>query len=164
MTDSAWPRLGGIALFVALFLVLQVAWQRWGTGDAGTWLIGHATVAPAATLIGMLFPYDHVWAQGPRLAWPDGRLQLEAGCDGFEVLALFVPAVLVAPVSWRRGAAMLLVGTALIWGLNQIRLLALYLAFRRWPEAFDSLHAVWAPLLLLGATFAFYAWCLRHAR
>lgn len=161
-TEAAWRRLGRIASFIALFLVLQAAWGQVGAADAGAWLIGRATVAPAAALIGMLFPFDHVWAQGTRLAWPDGRLQLEAGCDGFEVLALFVPAVLVAPVGWRRAAATLLAGTALIWGLNQIRLLALYLAFRHWHEAFDPLHAVFAPLLLLCATFAFYAWCLRR--
>lgn len=164
MTETALPRLGRIALFATLFLALQAAWWQLGEGEAGDWLIGRATVAPSAALIGWLFPHDHVWAQGPRLAWPDGRMQLEAGCDGFEVLALFIPAVLVAPIGWRRGVAMLLAGTALIWCLNQARLLALYLAFRRWHEAFDPLHAVWAPLLVLGATFAFYAWCLRCAR
>lgn len=164
MAESAWARLGRPALFVALFLGLQAAWRQLGTGDAVDWLIVRATVAPSAALIGWLLPHDHVWAQGPRLAWPDGRLQLEAGCDGFEVLALFVPAVLVAPIGWRRGVAMLLVGTALIWALNQARLLALYLAFRHWHEIFDPVHAVWAPLLLLGATFAFYAGCLRCAR
>lgn len=164
MTDAAWPRLGRVALFAGLYLALQAAWRQLCAGEAGAWLIDRATVAPAAGLIGMLLPHDNVWANGPRLAWPEGRLQLEAGCDGFEVLALFVPAVLVAPIGWRRGVAMLFAGTLLIWGLNQVRLLALYLAFRRWPEIFDPLHAVWAPLILLGATFAFYAWSATRAR
>ena len=151
-----------LLLFVLLYAALQAAYQALRGSATGRWLIDAATVAPAATLIGTVFPHDGVLAQGARLVWAGGRLQLLAGCDGFEVLALFVPAVLVAPVAWRRGLAMLVLGTALIWSLNQLRLLALYAAYRHWRDGFDALHAVWGPLVMLSLVFAWFAWNLRR--
>lgn len=167
MTDrpQGWPaRLALLMLFAALYGALQWAYQASRGAGAGRWLIDHLTVAPAAALIRALYPDDGVLAQGTRLVWPGGRMQLLAGCDGFEVLALFVPAVLVAPVSWRRGLAMLALGAALIWSLNQLRLLALYSAFRYWRDTFDALHTVWGPLVMLSIVFGFFAWNLRRAR
>lgn len=156
--------VGRVLLFAGLYGLAQIAYQRLRDTQAGTWLIEHATVTPAAALIALVFPADAVLPIGPRLVWPGGRLQLLAGCDGFEVIALFVPAVLVAPVAWRRGLFMLGVGIALIWSLNQLRLLALYAAFRHWREIFDPLHTVWGPLLMLVLVSAFFAWNLRGAR
>lgn len=155
---TRWARIG---LFLILYAAAHAAYRM--LRDAGTshWLIDTATALPAATLIDLLFPADAVQASGPRLTWPGGRLQLLVGCDGFEVMALYVPAVLVAPVGWRRGLTMLGLGLLLIWTLNQLRLLALYLAFRHWREGFDALHTLWGPLLMLGAVAAFFAWNLR---
>lgn len=157
-------RAGRILLFAGLYGLAQFAYQGLRDSLLGTWLVEQATVAPAAALIALLFPTDAVQPLGPRLVWPGGRLQLLAGCDGFEVVALLVPAVLAAPVPWRRRLFMLTVGIALIWGLNQLRLLALYASFRHWRDAFDPLHTVWGPLLMLVLVSAFFAWNLRDAR
>ena len=117
---------------------------------------------PAAALIDLFFPADGVSAHGPRLTWPGGRLQLLAGCDGFEVLSLYLAAVFVAPVPWRRGLVMLSLGCLLVWALNQLRLLGLYVSYRHWREGFDALHTVWGPVLMLSAGFAWFAWNLRR--
>ena len=163
MTETGRARLGRAALFGLIYALLHAAYQGLRAAGGSHWLVDAATVAPCAALIELLFPADGVQAAGPHLLWPGGRLQLLAGCDGFEVLALYVPAVLVAPVAWRRGLIMLMLGTLLIWCLNQARLLALYLAFRHWRTGFDTLHTVWGPLLMLSAVFAFFAWNLRRA-
>lgn len=155
---ARWWRIG---LFVLLYAAAHAAYRALREPGVGHWLVDTATALPAAALIDLLFPADAVQAAGPRLVWPGGRLQLLAGCDGFEVMALYVPAVLVAPVGWRRGLVMLGGGLLLIWALNQARLLALYLAFRHWREGFDALHTLWGPLLLLGAVAGFFAWQLR---
>jgi len=164
VTEARSERLGRVLLFACLYGLAQFAYQGLREVQAGRWLVEYATVAPAAALIGLVFPADGVQAVGPRLAWPGGRLQLLAGCDGFEVIALYLPAVIVAPVGWRRGLSMLGAGVALIWGLNQLRLLGLYAAFRHWREVFDALHTVWGPLLMLTLVSAFFAWNLRNAR
>lgn len=156
--SARWWRIG---LFVLLYTAAHAAYRALREHGGSHWLVDTATALPAAALIDLLFPADAVQAAGPRLVWPGGRLQLLAGCDGFEVMALYVPAVLVAPVGWRRGLVMLGGGLLLIWALNQARLLGLYLAFRHWREGFDALHMLWGPLLLLGAVAGFFAWQLR---
>lgn len=164
VAETRNERVWRVLMFAALYGLALFVYQGLRDAEAGTWLVERATVAPAAALIGLIFPADGVLPQGPRLVWPGGRLQLLAGCDGFEVVALYVPAVLVAPVAWRRGLFMLGIGIALIWSLNQLRLLALYAAFRHWREMFDPLHTVWGPLLMLALVSAFFAWNLRDDR
>ena len=150
-----------VALRIGLFLLvyggLHWAYQALRSSAFDPWFIHALTVSPAAALLDGLWPADLVRAIGPRLAWPGGRLTLLAGCDGFEVMSLFVAAVLVADLSWRRGLVALVLGCAVVWVLNQARIVALYWAFRYEREWFDPIHTVWGPLLLIAAVVGVYA-------
>ncbi|MDP1789707.1 MAG: archaeosortase/exosortase family protein [Methylibium sp.] len=150
-----------VSLFLALYALLHWAYQSLRESSLDPWFIHTITVQPAAVLIGWLSPFDGVSAVGPRLVWPQGRLTLLAGCDGFEVMSLFIAAMLVADVTWRRGLVMLLAGCAAVWGLNQLRIAALYWAFRYERDWFDAIHTVWGPLLLILCVTVFYLWALR---
>jgi len=161
MAESRRAGLLRVLGFALLYGLLHFGYQSMRHGP-GSWWIDQVTVAPAAVLINGLFPADGVWAQGNQLQWPLGRLRLLAGCDGFEVLTLYLAAVLMAPVSWRRGLLMLAVGSAMIWVMNQGRIVGLYLAFRHWRDGFDVLHTVWGPLLMIAVVFAYFAWNLRR--
>jgi exosortase/archaeosortase family protein len=163
MAEAGRAGLLRVAAFALIYALLQFGYQSM-RDSPGSWLIDRVTVVPAAALIDGFFPSDGVVAQGNQLQWPLGRLRLLAGCDGFEVLTLYLAAVLVAPVSWRRGLLMLAAGTALIWVMNQGRIVGLYLAFRHWREGFDVLHTVWGPLVMIAVVFAFFAWNLRRER
>ena len=153
-----------VALRIGLFLLvyggLHWAYQALRSSAFDPWFIHALTVSPAAALLDGLWPADLVRAIGPRLAWPGGRLTLQAGCDGFEVMSLLVAAVLVADLSWRRGLVALVLGCAVVWVLNQARIVALYWAFRYEREWFDPIHTVWGPLLLIGAVGLMYAWAV----
>jgi exosortase/archaeosortase family protein len=152
-----WLRIG---LFLLLYGGLHGAYQALRDSRFDPWFIHELTVRPAAGLIAVLFPGDAVAAAGPRLVWPEGRLTLLAGCDGFEVMSLFIAAVLVADVGWRRGLIALVVGCAAVWALNQARIAALYWSFRYQREWFDAVHTAWGPLLLVVAVAALYAWAI----
>lgn len=149
-----------IALFLLIYGGLHWAYQSLRSSALDPWFIHTLTVSPAAALLDGLWPADLVRAIGPRLAWPGGRLTLLAGCDGFEVMSLFVAAMLVADLSWRRGLVALVIGCVLVWALNQVRIVTLYWAFRYEREWFDAIHTVWGPLLLISAVVAMYAWAL----
>jgi exosortase/archaeosortase family protein len=149
-----------IALFLLIYGSLHWAYQSLRSSVFDPWFIHTLTVAPAAALLDGLWPADLVRAIGPRLAWPGGRLTLLAGCDGFEVMSLFVAAVLVADLSWRRGLVALVAGCVAVWALNQARIVALYWAFRYEREWFDAIHTLWGPLLLISAVAAVYAWAV----
>lgn len=144
------PERGRLLRFALAWTLLFVPMQALRAGPVGAWWIERATAAPSAALIGWLRPSDGVLAQGPRLVWPGGRLSLQAGCDGLELLALLAAALLAAPLPWRRRVTLLPTMLLLVWVLNQGRLLALYASFRHWPDGFDALHVVVAPLLMLG--------------
>ena len=150
-----------VALRIGLFLLvyggLHWAYQSLRSSAFDLWFIHVLTVSPAAALLDALWPADLVRAIGPRLAWPGGALTLLAGCDGFEVMSLFVAAVLVADLSLRRGLVALAVGCTAVWALNQTRIVALYWAFRYEREWFDPIHTVWGPVLLIATVAFLYA-------
>lgn len=148
------------SLFLALYGALHLAYQALRDSRFDPWFIHSLTVRPAVALIGMIFPLDGVTAAGSRLVWPDGRLTLLAGCDGFEVISLFVAAMLVADMPWRRGVPALLGGVMLAWAMNQLRITWLYWAFRYQRQWFDDIHTVWGPLLLIAAVSALFWWAL----
>lgn len=155
---AAWLR---VSLFLGLYALLHWAYQSLRESPLDPWFIHTLTVQPAASLIGWIAPLDGVSAVGPRLVWPQGRLTLLAGCDGFEVMSLFIAAMLVADVTWRRGLVMLLAGCTTVWVLNQLRIAALYWAFRYERDWFDAIHTVWGPLLLILCVASFYGVALK---
>lgn len=79
-----------VGVFLLLYVLLHWAYQSLRSSSLDPWFIHKLTVAPAAALIDWLAPLDAVRAVGPRLVWPGGQLTLLAGCDGFEVMSLFV--------------------------------------------------------------------------
>ena len=164
VSRQAPPIVLRMALFLLIYGGLHWAYQSLRSSAVDPWFIHTLTVSPAASLLDGLWPADLVHAIGPRLAWPGGRLTLLAGCDGFEVMSLFVAAVLVADVSWRRGLLALALGCATVWMLNQARIVALYWTFRHEREWFDAVHTVWGPLLLIAAVVAVYAWAVSRVR
>jgi exosortase family protein XrtM len=162
-TATHSPAALRIALFLILYGGLHLAYQSLRASTWDAWFIHTLTVQPAAALIGLVFPHDAVAAMGPRLVWPEGRLTLLAGCDGFEVMSLFVAALLVAHASWRRGGLALVLGCLAVWALNQVRITVLYGSFRYKPEWFDAIHTTWGPLVLICAVALIYAWATHTA-
>lgn len=161
MPDPRHLRLAG---FGVCYLLLQWAATYWRDAGSTDWLIERATARPAGRLIAVLWPQEHVRSIAAGLAWPGGSLQLLRGCDGLEVLTLYVAAVLVAPVGWRRGLVMLGLGLATTWLSNQLRVLLLYWSWRHWPSAFDALHVIVAPVVLLLVLLALFRALLQGAR
>ena len=150
-----------IGVFILACGALHWAYGSLRSGPLEPWFIHALTVQPSASAIAWLWPTDGVVAAGPRLTWPSGRLTLLAGCDGFEVMSLFVAATLAADVAWRRRAIALVAGCLAVWALNQTRIVALYWAFRYERAWFDPLHSVWGPLLMVAAVAAMFVWVVR---
>lgn len=149
--------------FVALFALLQALYGA----ARGTWVerlvIDQMTVQTAAWLINAAAPSVGVAAEGSRLRAPGGGINVINGCEGVDVAFLMACAMLVAPMSMRARMVGLLVGSAVVFLLNQVRVVGLFYAFRNDRALFDMLHGVLAPLLLIiAATFFFVVWLNRH--
>lgn len=164
-SSSGLPARFGLraAAFLLAFAALQLGWQSLHGSRVERLVIHDGIVRPAVILVNVLTPRVGARAAGDALQAPGGGLFIRNGCDGLEAMFLLCAAFLVAPMSWRKRWQGLLLGTAFVYVVNQVRILILFYAFRADRQLFDSLHATVTPIavVLLICTY-FYAW-QRHA-
>ena len=149
-------RFAGI-FFLAFFL-LQWSYQALGATALYRFYIETLTVQPSAAIIHLLAPADGVSAIGHRLAWQGGGLNILNGCDGAEAMELLIAAFLAIAGGWRMRLSGILWGSALIYGLNQARIVALYFAVRHDKALFDLIHGLIGPLAIIALACLFFAW------
>lgn len=157
---GGWWRLVWFAL---LFAVLQGAYGRAAGTAVERFVVDQITVGTAGWIVATLDPEAGVRVAGSRLSAPGGGINVLNGCEGTDVAFLLTAALFAAPLSWTRRAAGLAAGLALLFVLNQARVIALFYAVRAAPGWFDLLHGLVAPLLLVIATGAFFALWLGRA-
>lgn len=149
-----------IALFVGLFAGLQWSYAQMSGTWLERWVIDGLTVLPAAALLGAVDPSLGVTASGPRLVAAGGGLNVLNGCEGTDIAFLLSSAMAVAPLSAARRFVGAAAGLALVFILNQARIIALFYAYREQPSSFDLLHGFVAPLTLVVACTAFFLFWL----
>lgn len=149
-------------VFVLIFLALHGLWdQARDTAVERLW-IETATVKSAVALLNLISPEVQAVAQGSRIKAPGGGINVLNGCEGTDILFLLTAAFLAFRMPWRKRLAGLGLGVVLVQLLNQMRILALFHAYRDDRELFDLLHTVVAPLVLLAVAAAyFHAWTYR---
>jgi exosortase family protein XrtM len=151
----AWRVVG----FLAIFMALQAGWES----TRGTWLerlwIHDLTVGSATVLIHLLTPEAKAVAEGSRIVAPGGGLNILLGCEGTDVVFMLAAAFAVFPMAARRRLIGMAFGLLWVFVLNQLRIVALFYAFRSDQGLFDLIHATVAPLLMvvLVALF-FHSW------
>jgi len=154
-----------VIIFVAVFSVLQLAWQAGTESNAARMFIEKTIVAPAAFAINLSTPAVKAYASGSHLRSPGGGINIINGCDGMELLFLLIAGFTVAPLAWRSRILGVLAGIPLIYVLNQARILALFYSNRNDPDLFDALHGFVAPLVMVLLIAAyFYVWLFRAQR
>ena len=167
--DNAHSDLGGpkprplwlqALLFGAVFFVLQAGYGAVRDTWVERLVIDTLTVKTAAWSIRTLTPDVAVEAVGSRLKAPGGGINIINGCEGTEVLFLLYAAFASALLPWRARLTGALAGTALVFLLNQGRVLALFYAYRSDKALFDLLHGTVAPLLLIALSALFFLYWL----
>ncbi|MHB1077180.1 exosortase/archaeosortase family protein [Thiobacillus sp.] len=158
---TAYPLWLSLVIFLGVFAVLQWAW-----GEArGTWIerlvIHEATVRPAAAMIQVLTPEAKVKPVGASIKAAGGGLNILNGCEGTEVMFLLGAAFAAVRMGWRRRLTGLAFGLALIFALNQARIIALFYTFREQRSLFDLLHTTVLPAVLV-AVVALYFYAVLH--
>lgn len=154
--------LRGVA-FILLFMALQACWEA----ARGSWIerlwVHELTVRSATALINLTTPQVQAVAQGTRIVAPSGGLNVLFGCEGTDVLFLLAAAFAVFPLPARVRIRGLLSGLLWVFMLNQLRIVALFHAFRSDRALFDLLHTTAAPLLMIVLTGLFFHFWLKHA-
>jgi exosortase/archaeosortase family protein len=155
---------GRAVLFVVIFCVLQLGWQALG----GTWvqrlIVDDVTVGTACALVNAITPEAHARAVGTAVHAPGGGLNIINGCDGTETWFLLCAAFAVVPLTTRGRIIGLILGTWVVFSVNELRVLALFYANRSDPDLFNLLHAVVGPIaVILAVAGFFYGWVMTHA-
>ena len=143
------PVWSSALLFLVVFFILQMSYDACRGTSFEHFVLGELTVAPTAALIRTITPNVGVIAIGNRLKAPGGGITVLKGCEGTEVMFLLVAAFSAVVMPWRLRLAGLGIGIVMVFCLNQIRLVALFYAYRSDPSLFDLLHGTLAPIALV---------------
>ncbi len=81
-----------------------------------------------------------VSSEGAVLQGQAAMLNVAKGCDGMEASALYLIGVLLMPFSWRSKWVGLGLGAGVLFLLNLLRIIVLYLSKVYFPSAFETLH------------------------
>jgi exosortase/archaeosortase family protein len=156
-----------VLVFALVTALLQCGWKQVRGTAVERAVIDVATVQTSAALIRQLTPEVQAQAQGSRIRAPGGGINILNGCEGTEALFLLIAAMAAHRATWRQRAVGLLAGTVAVFGLNQLRVLALFYSYRSDRALFDQLHGLVTPLLLICSAVALFAawadWARRGA-
>jgi len=112
----------------------------------------------AAALINLATPSAKVAAFGDaELGNGQTTVSIATGCDGIDAFLMLVGAVLVFPMPWRKKVKGALLGSALLFVVNLLRIVALWYCLRYWPSFFDTLHLAVGQTVVIVAAVAFFA-------
>ena len=98
---------------------------------------------------------DHLHAAG-------FSVEIVSGCTGLFVFLILLAATLAFPASWRARVIGLAGGAVLIFVLNQVRIVSLFLVGAKAPRFFEDLHLfVWQGAIIVLVAYYWYAWASR---
>ena len=116
------------------------------------------TVPAAAWAINALgLSAEPVVASGSRLIAPGGNLNVLRGCEGLDLLGLWLAAVAAGTFTWRQRCLAWALGSAAVFMLNQLRLISLWQLYRTHRAWFGDAHGLWWPLALVAMVWTLYA-------
>lgn len=122
-------------------------------------VVRYFAVVPGGVVLDGLFPAFGVNTQGTRILSSVANLNVLKGCEGTEALLLLYAGVVA---SWRPAKATLaglLGGTALVFVLNQLRIVVLYFVVVYHKPYFELVHGFLAPLLMVAVVgLYFFLW------
>jgi exosortase/archaeosortase family protein len=145
-----------LLVFMGSFALLQYGWEMARNSALERLVVHQVTVNTTATLIRLISPDIHAQPVGANIVASGGGLHVMRGCEGVEVMFVLAAALLAHPFAWRVKCAGLAGGLALIFVLNEARLLALFYSYRYSHALFDQLHGLVTPLLMMAAVVLFF--------
>jgi exosortase family protein XrtM len=151
-------------VFLFTFCVLQYGYVSNRGNMVEHLVIDVATVSPSAALINLIDPGKQAIASGPRILSPQGSLSILNGCEGTETLFLLIAAISAVRAPWRSKLKGVLLGTGLVYCLNQARIVALFFAAKENRRWFDMIHGYIAPSLIIVLGSLFFLWWANAAK
>jgi exosortase/archaeosortase family protein len=167
---SFWKEKGPVIIFLGGFGILMgIFYAFWFSEIFKVNILAPVVKANAliASKVLNIFGFG-TQSNGTDLYSPAFTISVKQGCDAIEPIAIFTFAVLLFPVSFRTKAFGLLVGIPLLWLLNQVRIISLFVFGIYSSTLFDIMHVQVWQAVFIGVTLVTLAywivWALRSDR
>jgi len=158
---SKWKQIWPILLFVLGFVVLMVLFYAFWLSDYSKSNFQPLVVsvnARVSSFILNLFGMGTAPAGGV-IASTQYSVSIARGCDAMEAMALFGSALLAFPAKWKFKLIGFFAGIAILFFLNIVRIVSLFLTGVYFPSVFEFMHVeVWQALFIIFALGLWIFW------
>lgn len=157
---TGWEQKRPILFFVGGFGVLLILFYAFWQSKFFNVNILPSIVSFNAVLSSKLLNFfgQDTTSNGELLSSQLFSINVSRGCDAIEAMALFVSTTLAFPMSWRIKIIGILNGIILLFVLNLIRIITLFISGIYKPSIFEILHVqIWPTIIII---FACGLWLL----
>lgn len=146
--------LGLVVLIIILFYLIYR--NAWAEANVFTPVV-NLYAAISGKLLSLLgFP---VHVDGDLIYSSGFSISIKKGCDAAEPMAIFIAGLIAFPALVRTKLAGLVLGLAILFLLNLVRIISLYIIGIHSPEFFEAMHlAVWQVVFIISAILLWYLW------
>lgn len=145
-----------VAIFLGVFLVLTGAEYAF-RAQVAPFLNGVLNVEAGSRLIQLVTPGEGVRARGDRIVSTTTSIQVSQGCEGVDVMLMFIAAVVAMPLGWRRKLVAGAAGVGVIYAVNLLRLAGLFYCLKYAPERFEAMHVIVGQTVVIVVAIAVFA-------
>jgi exosortase family protein XrtM len=147
--------------FFACMAFLMALYYLLPTSFVEDVIVKYFAVVPGGIFLDALTPYP-VAVEQNRIVSSIARLNVLKGCEGTETLIILYAAVLAAWRPWSHTLFGLILGTALVFCLNQLRIAALFFIAAHQKNEFELVHGFLAPMMIVAASGVFFILWLKY--
>ena len=158
---AGWSQKWPVILFVTGFAVLMILFYLFWLSDFSQEKVQPVIVSVNARVSGFILNLFGMGttASGGMISSPRFSVNIARGCDAIEAMALFAIALLTFPARWKYKLTGLLTGIALLFSLNILRIVSLFLTGIWFPSAFEMMHVeVWQVVFIVFAIALWIFW------
>ena len=146
-----------VGVFLAVFLALTGLAYAFRPVTA-PFLNGVMNVQAGSRLIQLLTPGQKVRGHGDRISSATTSIQVSQGCEGVDVMLMFVAAVVAMPLGWRRKLVAAAGGVAVLYVVNLVRLAGLFYCLEYAPERFEAMHVIVGQTVVVVVAIVLFAY------
>jgi len=150
-------------IFLGVFLLLSWSYTASENTPLQVMFIDTLTVKPSVMILNAIGGMEPVTAYKNKLISSEATLSVLHGCEGTEAILLAIAAFIAVPLTLVRKMTGTLLIIAIIYSLNQARIVTLFITAIHSRPLFNFFHGVAGPVLivLIALTFFWY-WALRE--
>jgi exosortase family protein XrtM len=155
---SCWRECLQMGVFIGLYAAFHLMYFQIPDEVLRNIIYRYGVVQVCADLVHLISPSDPVMVVENSLQSAGVNLEIVRGCDGAGALFLLIAAILAFPATFKQKISGLVLGVALLFGLNTLRITGLYYIAAYYPDYFSIIHIYFAPTLLIIVICLFFAW------